>query len=135
MFALGTLFIGNFNLWITTPIFSLDPKDSRAEHLPYFEVLLSEKKDMLYYIDLHKDSRFDFINFRCLPKELKTKTKKNKFGEEEIIEEKDSLEESIYRYEYEAWSSRKETAMQQPLWKLSRSTIEKLINRCQELTK
>lgn len=121
--------IGRFDLWITTPVFHHTWYDLNLE---YYDCMLSEHVGGLaVYVNLHKDSRFDFINFKYPPKPPSVKKKKNRFGEEEEEIVPDSVEEAIYRMEYNYFVDRKEQQM--PLWRLHVSTINKIIEVCQNI--
>jgi len=110
MFALGNLWIGNYKLWITTPVFSLPITDSKADTLPYYEVLLlrEEKIDKYhysFYTHLINDESFRFLFFLNERKQPTDKTDVTAYNS--YLERKD---------------------MQMPLWKLSKLQVSQLIN-------
>ena len=102
--------INNFRVWIYEGIEN-----------DYTELSVCEKKDgedgYEYYINLHKDPRFP-VDFSVVPKVLK---------EGEI----ESLEDQIYRKEYFYYSHRKDQG--QPLWRLHKSTVERVLHICRNI--
>jgi hypothetical protein len=100
---------GPLRLWIA-------PSDDGIYH----DVLLLERKnDWDYYTNLHKDARFDCVSFKYPPV---------------IVEEdkEETPEQAIYRNEHRYYAARKD--MGQPLWRLHKTTIEKLMEKCEELS-
>lgn len=99
-----TIKLGNYNLWITTETFWVGNEPE------YFECKLSLTKDNgTYYCHLHKEEKFSVIDFKCPPDEKKL-----------------SLEDfQIKTVEFNSFQHRKDC--NQPMWKLHRSTLEKLM--------
>lgn len=77
------------------------------------------------YVDLNKDPRFPFIEFKYPPKPpaVKKKIKGNEEDEEYIP---DTEEESIYREENTGYE--RDKGQQQPLWRLHTTTVLKVLN-------
>lgn len=124
--------IGKYVIWATTVMSWETSTASTTNDVEYVECLIlyrGERYD--YYINLNKDEKFPSVSFRFPPPPLKTKIKKNQWGDEleEIIPETE--EAAIYREEYRWYDSRKD--MQMPMWHLHRDTLEKVIARCHEL--
>lgn len=129
MLYVGLGKLGKFEIWITTPVFHSPWYDLT---LDYYDCLLYERTPLArYYVSLHKDPRFTFINYKYPPKPLAVKKKKNRFGEEEEEFLPDTLEETIYRTEYNSFENRKD--MQMPMWRLHTSTINKVMEVCNEV--
>lgn len=116
MLPLGTVWIGKYKAWITTPVFSLDPLDPKARELPYFEVLVTREEDgRSYYVNLNKDPqvRFAFDMSERNPL-FHPKDKENITADE--------LE---FREEFNSYQHRKDQGM--PLTKLSARHVEMLL--------
>lgn len=90
----------------------------------WVDVLVFEKKGTSYgsdyYINLHKDARFP-IDFSTAPKQLKA-------GENLSNE---SEEQQNYRIEYIFYLHRKDQG--QPMWRLHRSTLDRVLEICRRL--
>jgi hypothetical protein len=102
--------IGNFRLFI-----------SGAGGL-YWDMLITEldpKGHYAKYINLHKDARFPFVEFKYPPIVVKEGSK-------------ETPEQEIYRNEHRYYEARKE--MSQPLWRLHESKVEQVLSKCQELS-
>lgn len=112
MFALGYLFINNYKLWITTPVYTIDMNHDYASNLSYYEACLYKKyyNNSFTYVNLLKDDNFKYL------------LKMDKFNKP--TKETDKIE-------YQSFLDRKDQQM--PLWKLSKGNVELLINRCIEL--
>jgi hypothetical protein len=117
MFALGNIWIGDYKVWITTPIFSVSPLSTEAENLPYYEVMVFKKIPNMpagyyFYVNPMKDLfRWEMTDRNPLAKP------KDK--------EKLTPEEVEFRVEANSYSDRKEMVM--PLVKLSRRHVEQLL--------
>lgn len=112
MFSLGNVYIGKYKVWVTTPVFSVHPWDTKAQNLPYFEVLVSreicEKPEKIYAtVDLSAAEEFKGI--------LSLDPQKRATGATDLI----SFQTYLERKSSEA-----------PMWKLSRSNVEKLLEIC-----
>jgi hypothetical protein len=81
----------------------------------YFLCIVNDAKRNAY-VDLVKDERFPFVSFRFPPKSSKEQTPA----------------EAIYETEYRYWAHNKDH--QQPMLYLHHSTLEKVIDRCKELS-
>ncbi len=115
MLALGHLLIGNYKVWITTPVFSLDPLHSQALELPYYEVLLSSlKEDNHFYQDPTKEQYLD----------LKLNERNPLFHPRD--KENLSAEEKEFGVEFQSYYNRRDQIM--PLIKLSARHIAELLN-------
>jgi len=104
----GHFEFGNFRLFI-----------SGSE--PFFDLFLTEydpRYGYAKYINLHKDARFPFVEFKYPPLEIKE-------GKEE------TAEQVIYRAEHNYYESRK--GMGQPLWRLHQDKAAKVMEKCEEL--
>lgn len=105
MFALGHVWIGDYKVWITTPVFSLSPLDSKARDLPYFEVMVTRSDGLLnYYVNLMDDDKFRFL-----------------FDVNEKKQPTDKTDMVVYN------SYLNNKSMQMPLWRLSKSQIDMLL--------
>lgn len=116
MLALGTVWIGKYKAWITTPVYTLSPLDSKAVDLPYFEVLVTREEDgKSYYVNLNKDPevRFAFEMSERNPL-FHPKDKENPTSDE--IE---------FRDEFHSYQHRKDQSM--PLTKLSARHVQMLL--------
>lgn len=120
MFALGHVWYGKYKVWVTTPVFTLDPLDPKAFDLPYFEVSVSKlettyMKDhtldnpkyfvIEYYVNLIEDDKFNFL-FHLNDKKQATK--------------------STDMIAYHSYLERRNQQM--PLWKLSKESVVQLFN-------
>jgi hypothetical protein len=117
MFVLGSVWIGNYKVWITTPVFSADPCSTEAESLPYYEVLVFKKipnapVGYYYYVNPIKE----FFKWEMTDRNSLAKPK-----------DKESLtpEEMEFRVEANSYMDRKEMGM--PMVKLSRRHVEDLL--------
>lgn len=122
MFALGNVWIGEYKVWITTPVFTVDPLSSESERLPYYEVLVSRRAPIFgpgyyYYVNPIKDVfKWEMTDRNPLarPKDKEHLTP-------------DELE---FRVEQSSYNDRKDQTM--PMIKLSRRHVEELLQRlCQ----
>lgn len=105
MFNVGKLVINNFTIWVSPDFFSKDMWNTNKE---YYDILVTEKNSGLdIYVNLHKDKRFDFIEY----------SRPN---------------ENTDKAEYSSFSERKDQS--QPLWKLNKKNIEKVIQTIKDLT-
>lgn len=78
------------------------------EEIIYYDVLIHQTNNHFpFYVNLHKDKRFDFIEY----------TRPNKDTD---------------KNEYNSYLSRKD--MQMPLWLLNESNFKKVLLRCEELS-
>ena len=117
MFALGHIHFKNYTVWVTPPIFSTLSYQQGADELPYYEIMITEKeqlqedsttpKHLLYnfYIDIATSDLFKHLldlNERNQPVEGKT----------DMIQ-------------YQSYLDRKSCS--QPLYKLSKKTVERLL--------
>lgn len=119
-FKIGDNIIGKFHIWI-----------NETSDTNYFDILVHEHDEWYpYYISLHKDNRFH-VEYKFPPKPIKIKKKKDKFGEESEEEVPETEAEQIYRIEHYAYDSRKEMSM--PLWKLHKTTLERVVENCHNL--
>lgn len=122
MFALGNVWVGNHKVWITVPMFTVNPLSTEAEFLPYYEVLVSKKAEgwppgYYYYVNPIKD---------IFKWEM---TDRNPLGRPKNKEHL-TPEESEFRLEANSYNDRKEMGM--PLTILSRRHVEELLQRlCQ----
>jgi hypothetical protein len=106
MFALGQVWIGNYKVWVTTPVFTVDPLDPKARDLEYYEVMvtkLDSKFKVEYYVNLMEDDQFRFL-----------------FN----VNEKKQLTDKTDVVAYNTYIERR--SMQMPLWKLSTRFISQL---------
>lgn len=111
MFAVGNVWIGQYKVWITVPVFTNEPWNN-ADQLPYYEVMVTHIIDKHYYLNPVKDIlRLDLTDRNPLGK---TKDKDNP-----------TLEEKEFWVEHQSYLSRKDQPM--PLWKLSKRHVEKLL--------
>lgn len=102
--------IGKFKIWIGAEAFGFNPD--------YFEVSVTHSDQWYdYYIHLAKDDRFPFIDMKYEPNE-------------KLLTAEDL---AIKIVEYRSYSHRRDYAM--PTWKLHRTTVEKIVERCVELIK
>jgi hypothetical protein len=119
MFVLGHIHFKYYTLWVTVPPFTVNCYSQRADNLDYYEVLLSTKeqvyensdRDQLhsFYVDIMSDPKFKIImqvNDRNQP----------------ISEETDMIQ-------YQSYIDRKGCC--QPLYKLSKKSVEHLISLLQ----
>jgi len=105
MIIVGYIPTKNFRLWVNQGAYNPPLIDSKCLELPYYEVLLSEIKDVFYYVDLRKDERFNVI-FK-LDKGLRPTPGTNMM-------------------EYNSMMDRKDQA--QPMFMISRQNLESLID-------
>lgn len=106
MFALGNVWIGDYKVWITTPVFAVSPLDSSARDLPYFEVSLTRSDSLMtYYVHLIDDDKFRVLLFD--------------------LDEKKRPTQHTDAISYQSYLDRK--SMQMPLWKLSKAQIDMLL--------
>lgn len=107
--------IGNFDLWVTTTL-SQNPEYRLCrltERKPEYKGLVS------IYINLHRDDRFSFINFKYPPDE-------KKLSKEEF---------DVKAIEYRDFEhSHTLLGLPQPLWKLHVSTVALLKAKLEELS-
>jgi hypothetical protein len=112
MFRLGHNQVKDFTIFISSQL---------SIENDFYDILVIEKD---YYINLHSDKRFPFIEFKFPPKPLSIKVKKNKLGEEVEEVETETEQQYIYRREHYYYDIRK--SMQMPMWRLHKMTLEKL---------
>jgi hypothetical protein len=108
MIALGTVWIGNYRVWVTqsSPVLELDPDDANKQiEKPYYDVLLvqEESKTEHFYINLLKDDKFRWL-----------------FN----LDERNNPTELADEAQYNAYLDRK--SMGQPMWKLSGLSLHRL---------
>lgn len=119
MFALGNVFIGPYKILITPASYGTSIFDHNAENDSYFEVLMTKldpsetenvnKYKARYYVNLVDEEVFRQLLHLNDKKQQTSKTDPE---------------------EYKAFLDRKH--LSQPTWKLSKSTVEKLISKCME---
>lgn len=127
----GQLVIGRYNFWITSA-----PSCVRGE---YYHVIVTRRglleNDYLYFHSLHKNPEFPFLDYRFPPKELKVKKKKKGDASEDDVEiVPETEQEAIYREEYRWYANYKEMCYGDNEYVFHKSTLEKILTRCQELT-
>lgn len=122
MLALGTVKIGKYKVWITTPVFSLSPLDSKALDLPYLEVIVTRERDgRSYYVNLNKDEEVRFgLDLSERNPLLHPKDKENL-----------TRAELQFRDEFQSYQYRKDQVM--PLWKLSSFHVSFLLYSLQKI--
>jgi hypothetical protein len=122
MMALGTVWIGEYKIWITTPDQS-SPTDPKACNLSYFEVFLTkeDKNGTSYYINPFEEF-FKEIDFSDRNPLFKFKDKDNPKSTEEQ-----------FQAEYKSFLERKGSSLQ-PLWKMSRLHVKILLMKLISLT-
>lgn len=115
MFALGHVCIGEYTVWITTPVFTVDPSSLEAEKLPYYEVLVHKNKaGWLTYVNPIKEIfKWEMTDRNPL---ARPKDKENP-----------TPDEVEFRTEQHSYNDRKEMGM--PLTKLSRRHVEELLQK------
>jgi hypothetical protein len=117
--------IGEYEVWLTTPVFTIDNQDPKAQELPYYEVFLTRIAEFHFYVDVGKFMSLNLTDRNPLhAKVFGAKPKKSKDGEE-IEHAPMTPEEVEFRDEYQFYQSRKDMGM--PLWKLSRRHVEELL--------
>lgn len=133
MFRIGTVYTKKFTVKITPPHLDLiENKQYLSPEIkkmvtpfckPYYDYSrvwfycsVIKVADYNYYVDLHADQDFPSVSFRFPPKVIAVPTD----------------EESIYETEYRYWKHNKD--FQQSMLYLHRSSIEKIINRCREIS-
>ena len=121
MFTLGHSHIGKYIVWITTPAFEKTGHHSPdVLELPYFDVKVTRTewwknsegvdKFTIIYLDLLKSEEFKFL----------FSLDKRNYPTDETDEK-----------EFSSYLERKD--MSQPLWKLSKKNVERLLAKCAEL--
>lgn len=113
-FILGYSSFGNYKLWITTPVFTVDMDDPKAALLHYFEVNLTHHKGGFdFYVDPTKE---EFLNLNLSDRNplIKPRDKENL-----------NAEEQEFIVEYRTYLDRK--YMLQPLTKLSKRHVLQLV--------
>ncbi len=120
MFALGSVWIGQYKVWVTTPVFTVNALDPKAIDLPYFEVSVSRLETTYlqghtidspkyfvteYYVNLMDDAKFSFL-----------------FN----LNDKKQASKNTDMVAYNSYLERR--SQQMPLWKLSRETIRQLFD-------
>lgn len=122
MLVLGSVLIGKYKMWITTPVFTLDPQDHKALDLPYFEVLLTrEEGGKSYYVNLNKDECVRFgLDLSERNPLMHPKDKENL-----------TRAELQFRDEFHSYQHRKDQSM--PLWKLSSFHVKFLLETLYQL--
>ncbi len=130
MLFVGKGIVGRFEL-VITPTSPFHP-DRLDLTLDYYDCLVTEILDARYYVNLNKDERFIFINYKYPPKPPVVKKKKLRSGEVEEEEVPDTLPEAIYRVEFASFERLKD--LQQPMWRLHRTNVSALIEVCDNLS-
>lgn len=112
MFKLGYSIIGNYRLWITTPVFTVEHDHPKALDWPYFEVRVTRLDGLEFYVDLIKE---DWLNLNLSDRNPLIKPR----DKEKLTEE-----EKEFQTEYNSYVSNKYLMM--PLTKLSRRHVVQL---------
>lgn len=118
MFPLGYVLIGDYEAWITTPVFTVEPHNSEAGNLPYYEVLLHKQINgyCCYVNPIKEIFKWEMTDRNPL---ARPKDKENP-----------TPDEVEFRIEAHSYNDRKDMGM--PLIKLSRKHVGELLQRlCQ----
>jgi hypothetical protein len=115
MFRIGNIRSKKFAIRVSPPPFAERPYDYSQKFF-LCHVMRLGKNGMNFMVDLHKDEDFPSISFRFPPK-----------SKGEL-----SIEEAIYAAEWNHWNGIKDNY--DPMLYLHRSSIEKIISRCFELS-
>ena len=123
MFTLGTVWIGNYKVWITTPVSTVSPLSSEAGDLPYYEVMVSKR--MLGW----PPGYYSYVN------PIKEIFKWDMTDRNPLARPKDkqrlTLDEEEFRVEQSSYNDRKEIGM--PLTKLARVHVRELLARLEAM--
>jgi hypothetical protein len=116
MFALGNFHINEYRLWVTAPVFTLDPNSTEAKYLPYYEVLLFKKipnwSDHYSYLDPVK---------AIFKLEMTDRNPLSRPKDKESL----TQEELEFRVESNSYNNRRDMGM--PLVLLSKRHVEELL--------
>jgi hypothetical protein len=122
MFALGHIHFKNYTVWVIPPVFTIKPYQQGADELSYYEVLLTEKgqakedsttpKHLQYnfYIDIATSSLFKHLL--------------------DLNERNQPIEGKTDMVQYQSYLDRKSSS--QPLYKLSKKSVERLLQSISE---
>lgn len=121
MFSLGYTYIGSYRLWVTTPVFTVDPLDDKAQDLSYFLIHLT-KKD--YWGDMRVWYSQNLIDSPLFNFMFALDKRKNPTAQTDLVE--------FEHYKNIKFAQGNTDFM---LYKLSRSHVEELIERCRQLEK
>lgn len=116
MFALGNFWIGEYRLWVTTPIFTVDTNSVEAKYFPYYEVLLFKKM-------LNWPGYYSYLD----PVKAIFKLEMTDRNPLSRPKDKESLtqEELEFRVESNSYNNRRDIGM--PLVLLSKRHVEELL--------
>jgi len=116
MVALGNFYMGEYCLWITTPVFTLDPKNTDSKYLPYYEVLLTKKMS-------NWNGHWSYLDpIKVISKlEMTDRNPLSRPKDKENI----TQEELEFRVESNSYNNRRDMGM--PLILLSKRHVEELL--------
>lgn len=122
--------LGECEIWLTTPVFSLSNEDSRAQKLPYYDVLVhripanGKFAGYPFYVNVPKLLELNLAERNPLyAKVFPTKPR----SEEERVPL--TPEEEEFRDEFQVYQTRKDMSM--PLCRLSRRHLLALLDKLQ----
>ncbi len=125
--------IGEYVVWITTPMFSVPNDSEEAQNLRHYDVYVSHIPStgkwagMHFYVNLNKDLLELNLSERnpLYAKVFQAKPKVDKDGE--LVPVVLTLEEADFRDEFQAYQHRKDMGM--PLWQLNRRHVLDLFKK------
>ncbi len=118
--------IGEYVVWITTPVFGVDPSTEEAQNKRHYEVLVYHVPStgpyagMWFYVNLNKELLELNLSERN-PLHAKV------FNSKSLTDIERTFEEVDFRDEFQAYQSRKDMGM--PMWRLNRRHVLDLFKK------